>query len=384
MKGKTNDEIDTSIIKCGSGNSLFLMVNRWELGNCSHMEEQKLRYLYIDYSGTEKKYNEVNSKAGLTQEMKNMLCTLPESINKFENLKVLCICSFTDNYVISRGKICLRKLPDSIGNLINLRILDLSSNNLCDLPDSIGNLKNLEELYLFENHNLSKLPDSIGNLENLKILDLQGTNLNTLPESMENLTNLENLSLSKSDITVGPHSYGCNRFNERIYKIEDYPSDWYRRIVARWYKELPDWHFRDENEWRRVSNIDLSKKNLCQIPFGIHLITGLKELDVSDNQLTKIPYLLEKLRCLEKLYIHNNPNLNHLPDFLWNMWNLKELKIDGKLIKDLPKNAQFSLDKKSLEDIIVDLTLTSRNGIGMSDQDLSSMTGPYIVYLKKY
>jgi len=147
MKGDTKNEIDTSIIKCESGNSRFLMVNRWELGNCSYTE--KLRYLHIDYEGTERKFNEVSNKASLTQEMKYILCTLPESISKLSNLKVLNVFSFNNDYVGNRENICLRKLPDSIGNLVNLRILDLSSNNLSDLPDSIGNLKKLRGIVPF-------------------------------------------------------------------------------------------------------------------------------------------------------------------------------------------------------------------------------------------
>jgi len=200
---------------------------------------------------------------------------------------------------------------------------------------------------------------------------------------MENLINLENLSLSKSVNEAGPHTYGCNRNSERIYVTKDYSSYWYRSIVERWCKGLRNSYYpRDENLWKSTSNINLSKKKLKQIPFGIHFITELNKLDVSGNQFTKIPHLLKKL-CLRTLYIHNNPNLNHLPDFLWSMPCLIELKIDGKLIKDLPKNAQFSLDKKSLEDKIVDLTLTGKYERGMSDQDLSNMTGPYTVHLKK-
>ena len=400
-------EVDAPIIKCKSRNNRFLMINRWELGNCSGMSDY--RYLHINYSGTEKKFEKVRWTADLTQEMRDVLCTLPASIKDFYNLKILNVCSFTDkdNYVVSREEICLQSLPDSIGNLTKLRILDLSSNDLRELPDSIGNLKNLEELYLSKNYQFSKLPDSIGNLENLKILELNGTNLSTLPESMGSLANLKDLSFSRSVDVEGPHSYGVCRSTERIYEKKDYSPDWYRRVIN---KSLEHWSCPTLNFDSKTGSLpllDLSGKNLKQIPFGVYMLKGiqykeesygfrnvynvptlyatpaLKELDVSNNQLTKISLLLKGLWCLEKLYVHNNPNLNHLPDFLWSMSRLKELKIDGKLIKDLPKNARVSLEDKKLENQdIIDLTFAGKNKTGMSDQDLTKKTGPYTVHLK--
>ncbi|MBO7537096.1 MAG: leucine-rich repeat domain-containing protein [Alphaproteobacteria bacterium] len=398
-------EVNASIVECKSRNNRFLMINRWELGNCSGMSDY--RYLHINYSDTERKFKIARQEAGLTQEMGNVLCRLPESIEALCNLKILNVCSFTDrdNYVISREKICLRSLPDSIGSLTNLRILDLSSNDLCKLPDSIGNLKNLEELYLSRNYRFSKLPDSIGNLESLKILNLEGTNLGTLPESMGNLVNLENLSFSKATATEGPHTYGCCRAYERIYKIESDSPYWYRDIIDRSLKHWSCPSLVSNNGKRDLENstlsLNLSGKNLKQIPFGIYMMEArhgidwchrptegyatpaLTELDISNNQITKIPRLLGELRSLGKLYIHNNPNLNHLPDFLWKIYSLKELKIDGKLIRDLPESAKVSLEDKKLENQdIIDLALTGKNNKKMSDEALAKKTGPYTVYLK--
>lgn len=219
-------------------------------------------------------------------------------------------------------------------------------------------------MYLSKNYRFSKLLDSIGNLESLKILELEGTSLDTLPESIGNLVNLENLSFSEATDTEGPHSYGCPRSRERIYKIGDYSPDWYRRIINR---SLEHWSCKTlyfDSNVGTLPLLDLSGKSLKQIPFGVYMLKGiqykkesygyrnvydvptlcatprLKELDISNNQLTKISPLLKRLGYLEKLYIHNNPNLNHLPDFLWSM-GLRELKIDGKLTRDVSENARY-------------------------------------------
>jgi len=406
-------ENNFSAIKCESEDRRYSMVTRWELGNDNL--SNSLRYLHIDYSGMEKKFEEEKSKADITEEMKDMFSTLPKSIGNHIELKVLKV------YSESNESICLNTLPTTIGNLRNLQILDLSHNKLKSLPDyvgnlknlqtldlssnelktlpdtigklkyllildvsnnmlttlpnSIGNIKNLEELYISRNHAFSKLPNSIGNLINLLALELNCTNILELPETMENLTNIENLALSKSVIERSTGNY----------QTYDYPSDWYYSFVR---QSLMYWICTpiDFNGCKETTTLNLSGINLKQIPFGLHMIIGLQELDISNNQITKLPPLLKKLEYLRKLVIHNNPNLNHLPDFLWEMYCLDELKIDGKLIDDLPDYAKISLDdldNKILEENIEHLTLAGNDIHKLSDEELSCKTGPYTVYLNK-
>ena len=61
----------------------------------------------------------------------------------------------------------LNHLPESIGQLIQLRELQLDGNQLSYLPKSIGQLVNLQELHLDGNQLLS-LPESIGRFAHLK------------------------------------------------------------------------------------------------------------------------------------------------------------------------------------------------------------------------
>lgn len=80
----------------------------------------------------------------------------------------------------------LTELPAEIGGLINLKELHLGGNRLKELPDTIGNLSNL--FYLSIDHQqdnrgrssqyseLKKLPDSIVRLDNLKTILLGGNN----------------------------------------------------------------------------------------------------------------------------------------------------------------------------------------------------------------
>jgi len=63
----------------------------------------------------------------------------------------------------------MTSLPENIGNLTSLKVLDLVRNQLTSLPESIGDLTSLRVLDLSRNKLIS-LPESIGNLVSLKEL----------------------------------------------------------------------------------------------------------------------------------------------------------------------------------------------------------------------
>ena len=83
--------------------------------------------------------------------------------------------------------------------------LCIESSELEYLPDSIGNLKQMKWLYLLEN-NLETLPDSIGRCKSLELLDLRGNKLTSIPEAVGNLGRLEELMLSRNCLKTLPNA----------------------------------------------------------------------------------------------------------------------------------------------------------------------------------
>ena len=84
----------------------------------------------------------------------------------------------------------LESLTDNIGDLKNLKVINLSGNTLMDFPDSISNLEKLKELNI-EGNGLRKLPEAVTKIKNLEKLDLSYNPITSLPESIENLKNLK-------------------------------------------------------------------------------------------------------------------------------------------------------------------------------------------------
>src|SRR6266513_2539707 len=121
----------------------------------------------------------------------------------------------------------IKHLPSQLGTLINLVELDISClENLEDLPSEIGNLKKLEKLIIDNGNgcqmNIS-LPESIGNLSNLKVLRLYGaldptpsdtnepippSKVKSIPSQIASLQNLKRLALDHNDIDELPAFVG--------------------------------------------------------------------------------------------------------------------------------------------------------------------------------
>ncbi len=89
------------------------------------------------------------------------------------------------------------EIPPELGNLANLTSLRLSENQLSgEMPPELGNLANLEELLLNDSQLSGEIPPELGNLANLKTLHLQVNQLSgEIPPELGNLANLTYLSL---------------------------------------------------------------------------------------------------------------------------------------------------------------------------------------------
>lgn len=99
------------------------------------------------------------------------------------------------------------KLPDEVGNLFNLRYLNLKGTWIQELPKSIGRLHNLQTLNVYQTK-VKALPSGVANLRNLRYLivcqynlelvdDFNYVNGSWAPSDMSNLKSLQVLHFVK-------------------------------------------------------------------------------------------------------------------------------------------------------------------------------------------
>lgn len=104
------------------------------------------------------------------------------------------------------------EIPHEIGNLYNLKVLDLASNKLIGrIPSMIFNNSNIEAIQLYGNHLSGHLPSSIGlYLPNLQGLILWGNNLSgIIPSSICNASQVILLGLSENLFSgLIPNTFG--------------------------------------------------------------------------------------------------------------------------------------------------------------------------------
>ncbi|MBA0733577.1 hypothetical protein Gogos_017575 [Gossypium gossypioides] len=210
----------------------------------------------------------------------------------------------------------LQELPDSVGNLRSLEILDLGGSNLKGpIPASLGNLTQLEYLDLSHNNFGGPIPCSVFNFTQLQFLDLSENKLvGSFPSKVSGLSQLSILRLH--------HNFLSGR-------------------VPSWFFTLPSLVELMLNSNKLNGNIELTKlSELSKLEFK-----GLEVLDLSHNIPLSVGNNSEVdlvLPFLETLWL-SSCNITELSNFLTtqekqeNNWgsNLVNLDLSNNLLTAL-------------------------------------------------
>ncbi|KAG8047987.1 hypothetical protein GUJ93_ZPchr0008g13590 [Zizania palustris] len=234
---------------------------------------------------------------------------LPDSIGKLTGLVILDI---SENRVLA--------LPDAIGKLFSLTKLDIHANRITQLPESVGDLRNLVYLNIRVNQ-LTSLPASLGRLLNLEELDVGANRLTSLSDSIGSLTRLKKLIVETNDLDELPYTIGhCVSLVELLAG--------YNHLKA-----LPE----AVGKLESLEILSVRYNNVRSLPTTMASLNKLKEVDVSFNELESIPENFCFVTSLIKLNVGNNfADLQSLPRSIGNLEMLEELDMSNNQIRVLP------------------------------------------------
>jgi len=182
-----------------------------EIGNLTQLEILDL-YLNLLDGSIPPEIGQLNNLKILNLKANPLAGEIPVEIFSLINLEELNLegLSWIDPELGLTGSIL-----KEVGNLINLKILNLSSNNLTGvIPDEIGNLSQLEELALWSNNLQGNIPITIGQLKNIKIIALGFNGLSgPIPVELAQLDSLTHLALYRNQLTGSIPSELCDLDN---------------------------------------------------------------------------------------------------------------------------------------------------------------------------
>jgi Leucine-rich repeat (LRR) protein len=233
----------------------------------------------------------------------------------------------------------LESLPASFSNLKKLAALDIGNCNfsalpclLCDLPELAKLMIGMEITFQGPYTKLTKIPENIGNLKKLRILDLEDTSIRkipeslgdcpleylkisgdfqTIPETFGNLAALEELHIEADTMQTLPGSIGkCGAL-----KIFDLKSDEIRELPA---------------SLGKLTNLEqfyIDAFNLEKIPDIFGDLGALKHLDIFSGALTAFPENMGKLKNLESLSL-DAYNVQKLPESFKKLSYVKDKNIN--------------------------------------------------------
>lgn len=153
----------------------------------------------------------------------SMNVTLPRSIGRLENLRVLRLYGALDGRDLDAEEgahaHASKPLPETLGNLVKLEELDLGRNGLTAVPTQVGSLRGLKKLGLDYNA-VRVLPPFVGNLTKLEELSLNSNGGVRLPDSLAGLKGLR-IFMGNNKLTLREQRSLRSRFPAVVFNFEN-------------------------------------------------------------------------------------------------------------------------------------------------------------------
>ncbi|XP_053425143.1 protein flightless-1 homolog isoform X2 [Nycticebus coucang] len=257
------------------------------------------------------------------------LCYLPEELAALQKLEHLSVSH--NNLTTLHGELSslpsLRAIvaranslknsgvPDDIFKLDDLSVLDLSYNQLTECPRELENAKNMLVLNLSHN-SIDTIPNQLFiNLIDLLYLDLSENRLESLPPQLRRLVHLQTLVLNGN-----PLLHAQLRQLPAMTALQTL----HLRNTQRTQSNLPT----SLEGLSNLADVDLSCNDLARVPECLYTLPSLRRLNLSSNQITELSLCIDQWVHVETLNLSRN-QLTSLPSAICKLTRLKKLYLNS-------------------------------------------------------
>uniref|UniRef100_A0AAZ3NVG8 Gelsolin-like domain-containing protein n=1 Tax=Oncorhynchus tshawytscha TaxID=74940 RepID=A0AAZ3NVG8_ONCTS len=257
--------------------------------------------------------------------------------------------------------------PEHVKSMSSLRWLKLNRTGLCYLPEEVAALQKLEHLSVSHNslttlhgelcslpnlravvaraNNLknSGVPDDIFQLDDLSVLVRRSVCL--YPRDLENSKNMLVLNLSHNSIDAIPNQLFINltdllrlvHLQTLILNNNPLMHAQLRQLPAM--VALQTLHLRSTQRTQsnmptsleglvHLADVDLSFNDLSRVPECLYTLSSLKRLNLSSNQISELSLCIDQWTQLETLNLSRN-QLTSLPSAICKLGRLKKLYVNS-------------------------------------------------------
>uniref|UniRef100_A0A672GSU1 Gelsolin-like domain-containing protein n=1 Tax=Salarias fasciatus TaxID=181472 RepID=A0A672GSU1_SALFA len=284
----------------------------------------------------------------------NSLTTLHGELSSLPNLRAV---------VARANNLKNSGVPDDIFQLDDLSVLDLSYNQLSEIPRDLENSRNMLVLNLSHN-SIDTIPNQLFiNLTDLLYLDLSDNKLDSLPPQMRRLVHLQTLILNNN-----PLMHAQLRQLPAMVALQTL----HLRNTQRTQSNMPT----SLEGLTHLADVDLSCNDLTRVPECLYSLGSLKRLNLSTNQISELSLCIDhrnQLTSLPKLYVNSNKldfdgvppgvgklasltefmaannNLELIPEGLCRCGKLKKLVLNKNRLVTLPEAIHYLTDLEILD-----------------------------------
>jgi len=218
----------------------------------------------------------------------------------------------------------IEHLPENIGSLTKLKVLDIKGNKLKSLPSSFEKLTNLETLDLSLNYGI-KLPNDFLLFSKLKELNIACCNLPKILDSLVELKNLKKLSISSNRI---------KKIHPKIGNLESLEE------LDLSYNELEEIQL-PILELKSIKHLNLAGNKIHKIHEEISKLKSLEILNLNFNLIQNLVIGLSVLNNLKAIYLIHN-RVNEIPDYIFNLRSLKKAHFTANNISTISGDVNIS------------------------------------------